>query len=129
METSIDNNCNCTFSLRRPVRRMLSGDTHTKRWYAVTQSIHVEPREILSFSGRIRSQDVRPNGHQYHNCQIVLQINLRLMALGAPLGDAHTSIRPAWRPRALPIRIKFFGNELRVVAADRNCAGIVRGKG
>ncbi len=227
----------------------LSGDSGTQKWYMATQRIDVTPGEIFYFSGWIRSDDVRPDGHRYHNSQIALQaksengqrvnmwilgpatgttewtqydtylqaplgsatlevmvflsmsgtlefddislkrfpapvvepnaprddrwrtdvdylaeylpklhvnpftimsevdfraraaaveaavgdlddlqMNLQLMALVASLGDAHTSISFAGRPRPLPIQFQFFGNDLRVLAVDKNCADLAGGR-
>ena len=50
----------------------LSGDSDTERWYAGTQSIDIEPGEILHFSGWLRTRDVSPDGHKYTNCQIAV---------------------------------------------------------
>jgi len=57
-----------------------------------------------------------------------LQINLRLIALVASLGDAHTSIGFAEKPRFLPVQFAFFGDDLRVVAVEKNCASLAGGK-
>jgi hypothetical protein len=228
---------------------LLSGDSGTRVWYVASQVIDTEPGEIFHLSGRLRSENVAPDGHRYRNCQIAviaksssgqrvnlwilgpamgttewtrhethfqtpqgatilevsvflsmsgtayfddvslvrmpaattdpeaprddrwradlayladflpklhvkpftvireedflasvaeldaaiddlsdLQINLRLMALVASLGDAHSSIGFADQPKSLPIRFGFFGEELRVVAVDRNCAEVAGGK-
>jgi hypothetical protein len=228
---------------------LLSGDDGTKVWYAASQEIKAEAGEVFHISGRLRTENVAPDGHRYHNCQITviaktaggqrvnlwilgsatgttewnrhdryfqtpqgaailevsvflsmsgsayfddislmrlpapatdaeaprderwradlayladflpklhvkpftitseedfrarvaeldeaiselsdLQINLRLMALVASLGDAHSSIGFAEQPRALPVQFEFFGDEMRVIAVDRNCADVAGGK-
>ncbi len=57
-----------------------------------------------------------------------LQINLRLMALAASLGDAHTGVDFGGRPHPLPIRMELFGDDLRVLAVDRSCAALAGGR-
>ncbi len=57
-----------------------------------------------------------------------LQLNLRLMALCASLGDAHTGVGLVGRPQRLPVQFDFFDDDLRVLAVDRDCAALASGR-
>jgi hypothetical protein len=57
-----------------------------------------------------------------------LEINFRLMALVASLGDAHSGVGFAERPRRMPVQFEFFGDDLRVLAVDRQCAELAGGR-
>jgi hypothetical protein len=57
-----------------------------------------------------------------------LQLNLRLMALCASLGDAHTSVGLVGRPQRLPVQFEFFDDDLRLLAVDRACAALAGGR-
>jgi hypothetical protein len=55
-------------------------------------------------------------------------VRLRLMELVALIGDAHSSIGSKERLRQLPIRLEFFGDDLRVLAVDQRCAELAGGR-
>lgn len=56
------------------------------------------------------------------------QLHMRLMALVALIGDAHSGIAFPERAGKLPVGLWFFGDDLRVLAVDRRCAELAGGR-
>lgn len=56
------------------------------------------------------------------------QLRLRLMALVALIGDAHSVIAFPDHAGKLPVGLWFFGDDLRVLAVDRRCAELAGGR-
>ena len=114
-----------------PAPSLDSGASRDERWRTdvayladLLPRLHVDPFTVTSEAAFLaQADDLAAAVADLDD----LQINLRLMALVASLGDAHSGIGFATRPRRLPIQFEFFCDDLRVLSVTSDCAVLAGG--
>lgn len=87
--------------------------------------LHPDPYTVIGEERWLaRAQDLQARAAEMSD----LELSLGLKAMTAQLGDAHTGVGFADRPQRLPVRFRFFGEDLRVLAVDKRAAELAGGR-